>query len=50
MTSSDQRLDNFDLLRLIAASLVLWSRQQAILGYREPTVPLIDGQLALSAF
>jgi peptidoglycan/LPS O-acetylase OafA/YrhL len=45
MRPSDQRLDNFDLLRLIAAFLVLWSHQQAILGYREPDVPLINGQL-----
>ena len=47
MQSSDRphQNDNFDLLRLIAALMVLWSHQHVLLGFPEPVVSAIEGSL-----
>ena len=40
-----QRNDSFDLLRLIAALMVLWSHQHVLLGFPEPAVGAIEGSI-----
>ena len=37
----NQRVGNFDLMRLVAASLVFWSHQYSISGFKEPLVPWV---------
>lgn len=37
----DQRANAFDLIRLVAASFVLWSHQHALLGLPEPTIAIL---------
>jgi peptidoglycan/LPS O-acetylase OafA/YrhL len=37
----NQRAGNFDLMRLVAASLVFWSHQYSISGFKEPLVPWV---------
>ena len=37
----NQRAGNFDLMRLVAASLVFWSHQYSISGFKEPIVPWV---------
>jgi peptidoglycan/LPS O-acetylase OafA/YrhL len=48
----NQRAGNFDLMRLIAASLVFWSHQYSITGFNEPLVPWVGslGGLAVYVF
>lgn len=47
-----QRAGNFDLMRLVAASLVFWSHQYSISGFQEPLVPWVGsvGGFAVYAF
>jgi peptidoglycan/LPS O-acetylase OafA/YrhL len=40
-----QRADAFDLLRLIASLMVLWSHQHVLLGFPEPAVPAVAGSI-----
>ncbi|MGY4428905.1 peptidoglycan/LPS O-acetylase OafA/YrhL [Bradyrhizobium sp. F1.13.1] len=46
------RAGNFDLMRLVAASLVFWSHQYQITGFPEPAVPWVGslGGFAVFAF
>jgi peptidoglycan/LPS O-acetylase OafA/YrhL len=37
----NQRAGNFDFMRLAAASLVFWSHQYSITGFKEPVVPWV---------
>src|SRR6478609_7386212 len=37
----NHRSGNFDLMRLVAASLVFWSHQYSISGFKEPLVPWV---------
>jgi peptidoglycan/LPS O-acetylase OafA/YrhL len=41
--------DSFDLMRLVAALLVLWSHQSALIGLPEPIVPLLRCSLGTCA-
>ena len=41
MNQMNQRAGNFDLMRLVAASLVFWSHQYSITGFKEPVVPWV---------
>jgi peptidoglycan/LPS O-acetylase OafA/YrhL len=44
------RSDNFDLLRLLAALMVLWSHQYALLGVPEPSIVFFNSGLGLNIF
>lgn len=48
MTSA--RADNFDLLRLLASLMVLWSHQHALLAVPEASVPVFNSTLGLIVF
>ncbi|RYG56248.1 MAG: acyltransferase, partial [Alphaproteobacteria bacterium] len=43
--NSTHRADSFDLLRLIASLLVLWSHQHVLLGFPEPAVSILQGSI-----
>jgi peptidoglycan/LPS O-acetylase OafA/YrhL len=48
-----QHTNAFDLIRLVAAGLVLWSHQHALMGMREPFVAVLGasyGGLGLYIF
>src|SRR5882757_5521748 len=47
-----KRPGNFDLMRLLAASMVFWSHQYSIVGFDEPLVPWVGslGGFAVYAF
>jgi peptidoglycan/LPS O-acetylase OafA/YrhL len=40
-----QHANGFDLFRLAAAVLVLWSHQHALMGLPEPTVAVLQGSI-----
>lgn len=44
------RRDNFDLLRLLASLMVLWSHQHALLALPEATIPVFNSSLGLIVF
>src|SRR6516225_6390384 len=46
----NQRPGNFDLMRLVAASLVFWSHQYSITGSQEPMVPWVGSLGSLAVF
>jgi peptidoglycan/LPS O-acetylase OafA/YrhL len=43
--SMRQHANGFDLIRLIAAVLVLWSHQHALMGLPQPTVAVLQGSI-----
>jgi peptidoglycan/LPS O-acetylase OafA/YrhL len=43
--SMRQHANGFDLIRLVAAVLVLWSHQHALMGLPQPTVALLQGSI-----
>jgi peptidoglycan/LPS O-acetylase OafA/YrhL len=44
------RADNFDLLRLLASLMVLWSHQHALLAMPEASMPVFNSNLGLIIF
>jgi peptidoglycan/LPS O-acetylase OafA/YrhL len=46
----EKRPGNFDLMRLVAASLVFWSHQYSITGSQEPMVPWVGSLGSLAVF